>query len=113
MLVLPLAIVWCAAVGLALFDGRRRAVGWAAAAALAAALGATVWLTVDVLRDGPRQMVAGGWPLGVGIALRADALGLVFALLSLGVLLTALVYETIEGARTRSFPALVLFMATG
>jgi multicomponent Na+:H+ antiporter subunit D len=45
--------------------------------------------------------------------LRADALGVVFAVLSLGVLLTALVYETLEGARTRSFPALVLFMATG
>jgi multicomponent Na+:H+ antiporter subunit D len=113
MLVLPLGIVWFAAVGLALFDGRRRAVGWAASTALAAACGATAWLTVEVLRDGPRVMVAGDWRLGVGIALRADALGLVFALLSLGVLLIALVYETIEGARTRSFPALVLFMATG
>ena len=113
MIVLPLGIVWFAAVGLAVCDGRRRAVGVAATIALAAGLAATGWLGVVVLRDGPRETVAGGWPAGVGIALRADALGVLFAGLSLGVLLVALVYELLGGARTRSFPALVLFEAVG
>jgi multicomponent Na+:H+ antiporter subunit D len=113
VLVLPLGILWFSAVGLAALDGRRRDVGWLAVAALAAGLGATAWLAAGVLRDGPRQMVAGDWPAGIGIVLRADALGVVFAILSLAVLLIALVYETLGGVRTRSFPALVLFMATG
>ena len=50
MLVLPLAIFWFAGVGLALLDGRRRAVGWLALAALAAGFAATCWLAADVLR---------------------------------------------------------------
>lgn len=113
MLVLPLGIIWFASVGLAVLDGRRRFVGWLAVAALAAGLAATVWLAADVLRNGPKQEVAGGWPVAVGIVLRADALGVVFAVLSLVVLLVALVFEVLAGARTRSFPAIVLFMATG
>ena len=113
MIVLPLGIVWFAAVALSLLDGRRRWVGWFAVAALAARLGATCWLGTEVLRDGPVETVAGNWPSGVGITLRADALGLLFALVSLGVLLAALVYEVLGGVRTRAFPALVLFEATG
>ena len=113
MIELPLGILWFAAVGLALVDGRRRWAGRTAIAALAAGLAATVWLAVRVLRDGAVQTVAGGWPVGVGITLRADALGVSFAVLSLAVLLAALVYETAGGVRTRSFPALVLFQATG
>ena len=113
MLVLPLGIAWFAAVGLALLDGRRRDVGWLAVGALAAILAATVWLAADVLGANAVQMQAGAWPVGVGITLRADALGVTFAVLSVGVLLVALVYEVLGGVRSRTFPALVLFMATG
>jgi multicomponent Na+:H+ antiporter subunit D len=113
VIVLPLAILWVAAVAVALLDGRRPWVGRVAVAALAAGLGAVVWLTSAVLGDGPVTTIAGGWPLGVGIALRADALGVLFAVLSLGVLLIALTYEVLGGVRTRTFPALVLFLATG
>jgi len=113
MLVLSLGISWFAGVALASLDGRRPGVGWGAAAALAAALAAMLWLAVVVLRQGPVMEVAGGWPAGVGIRLRADALGLLFAVVSLAVLLAALVYEVLGGVRTRSFPALVLLMATG
>ena len=113
MLVLPLCLAWFAAIALALLDGRRRGVGYAAVAALAVTLAALVRLAVDVLRGGPVQMVAGAWPAGVGITLRADALGISFAVLSVGVLLVALGYEVVAGVRTRTFPALVLFMATG
>ncbi len=113
MLVLPLGLAWFAAITLALLDGRRRGVGYAAVAALAVTLAALVRLSVDVLRGGPVQMVAGAWPTGVGITLRADVLGMSFAVLSVGVLLVALAYEVLAGVRTRTFPALVLFMATG
>jgi multicomponent Na+:H+ antiporter subunit D len=59
------------------------------------------------------ELVAGGWPEGVGISLRADALGVTFAALSMGVVLVSLAYEVIRGVRSRTFPALVLFLATG
>ncbi len=113
MLLLPLGILWFAAVGLALLDGRRRWVAWLATGTLAAGLAACVWLAVVVLREGPVETVAGDWPIGVGIALRADALGLCFAVLSLAVLLAALAFEAATRVRSRTFPALVLFMATG
>jgi multicomponent Na+:H+ antiporter subunit D len=113
MIVLPLGILWFAAVGLALVDGRRRWAARSAVAALTAGLAATVWLAARVLREGEVQTVAGGWPEGVGITLRADALGVAFAVLSLAVLLAALVFEVLGGVRTRTFPALVLFEATG
>jgi multicomponent Na+:H+ antiporter subunit D len=113
MIVLPLAMLWFAGVAVALLDGRRRWVGWGAVAALAAGLAALIWLADTVLRVGPVTTIAGGWPIGVGIALRADALGVLFAVLSLSVLLIALIYEVLGGVRTRTFPALMLFLATG
>ncbi|MDI3340676.1 MAG: proton-conducting transporter membrane subunit [Sphaerobacter sp.] len=113
MLLLPLAITWFAALALAPLDGRRRAVGAAAVAALAAAYLALVWLAVRVLTDGPVEMIAGGWGPGIGIRLRADALGITFALLSLAVLVAALAFEVLGGVHERSLPELVLFMATG
>ncbi|MGH2562428.1 MAG: complex I subunit 5 family protein [Thermomicrobiales bacterium] len=113
MLVLPLAIAWIGAVAIAILDGRRRWVGWLAVTCLAGSFGALVVLGVEVFDKGARQEVAGGWEPGVGIVLHADALGVVFAVLSIGVLLTALVFEVLGGVRSRSFPALILFMATG
>jgi multicomponent Na+:H+ antiporter subunit D len=113
LIVVPLGILWVAAVAIVLLDGRQRWVGAVAITALAAALVALLWLTSDILREGPSGTIAGGWPVGVGIALRADALGVLFAVLSLGVLLIALTYEVLGGVRTRTFPALVLFLATG
>jgi multicomponent Na+:H+ antiporter subunit D len=58
-------------------------------------------------------MVAGDWPAGVGIGLSADMLGVTFALLSLGVLLAALIFEVANGVRSQSFPALVLLLGAG
>ena len=113
MLALTLGILWLGATALLLFDGRRRDVGWAAVGCLTAALAATGLLGVQVLDRGPVTDVAGDWPAGVGIVLRADALGVLFALLSQVVLLTSLVYEVLNGVRSRPFPALVLFMGLG
>lgn len=113
MEVLPLGIAWVAAVLLAPFNGRQKWVGWLAVEALAASFIATIWLAVIVLRDGPQTMVAGGWVAGVGITLRADELGIVFALVSLGALLAALTYEVLGGVHERTLPTLVMFMAAG
>jgi multicomponent Na+:H+ antiporter subunit D len=113
MVVAPLAITWVAAAALALADGRRPGVARAALAALALGVVANAVLTGLVLADGPREAVAGDWPAGVGIVLRADALGMIFALVSGVVLLAAFAYELGQGVHSRLFPALVLFLATG
>ncbi|MEJ7789581.1 MAG: proton-conducting transporter membrane subunit [Thermoleophilaceae bacterium] len=113
MLAAGLGMPWLAATVLAALDGRRRWGGWLAVGALAAGLAAVVLLGLEVLREGPVTMVPGGWPAGVGIRLRADSLGVLFAALSLVVLLAALSYEVIGGVDSRTFPAVVLFMAAG
>lgn len=111
--VLPAGIPWVLAAMLALLDGRRRWVGFLAAAGLGASLVSLVWLAFVVLREGPIATVAGGWPENVGISLRADALGVAFALVSVGVTLISLLYELSLGVRWRAFPALVLLVAAG
>jgi multicomponent Na+:H+ antiporter subunit D len=58
-------------------------------------------------------VVAGGWSRELGIGLRADALGVSFALVSSAVLLAATAHEVTGQVRTRSFPALVAFMGVG
>ena len=113
LLLLPLAITWFGAVALAPFDGRRRAVGVVAVGVMVAAFVALVRLGITVWTSGPVEMVAGDWPAGIGIRLRADGLGIAFALISLGVLLAALAYEVLGGVHERSLPSLVLFMSTG
>lgn len=112
-LVLPLAIPWFAALALVAFDGRKPLVGWLACGSLAATLASVCALSVTVWRDGPVQSVTGGWPEGIGITLRADALSVVFALLTAAVLLVCLTHEVLSGVESRRFPALVLFMALG
>ena len=112
-LVLALIIPWAAGIVLALLDGRRRPVGWLAVLALAANLVALVVLAVSVLGDGPVVITTGDWPAGVGITLRADALGVLFALLSSVALLAATAHEVLDGVRERVFPGLVVLLAAG
>ncbi|MER3436441.1 MAG: oxidoreductase [Chloroflexota bacterium] len=113
LLVLPLAVCWIGAVALAILDGRRPGVAWLSVATLAAAFACAVALAAEVISGQPRQTVAGNWPPGVGIVLRADALGIIFAVVCLGVLLAALSFEVLSGVRSRSYPSLVLFLAAG
>jgi multicomponent Na+:H+ antiporter subunit D len=113
IVVLPMAITWFAAVALATLDGRRPWVGWLGVAALVAALGALAGLVATILARGPVEVAAGGWPPGVGIALRVDALGAAFAATSGAVLLVALVHEVLAGIAGRALPGVVLFLATG
>lgn len=113
MLVFPLAVTWFAAVILSLMDGRRERVGWLAVGALGLAVAGLVALLVDILDDGVARQGAGDWPYGVGIQLRADVLDVTFALLSVGVILIATAFEVLGRVRSRVFPALACFMATG
>src|SRR3954470_16326078 len=110
---LALVIPWAAGIVLALLDGRRRLVGWLAVAVLAANVVALVVLAGQVLPDGRVEETTGDWPAGVGITLRADALGVLFAVLSSLTLLAATVHEVLEGARERVFPGLVVLLAAG
>jgi multicomponent Na+:H+ antiporter subunit D len=113
LIAIPLAILWAGAVIMALLDGTRKPVGWLAVGILASALAATGILARKVLEEGTQEMLLGGWDQGISIAMRVDALGIVFALLSLSVLLIALVYEVLDDIGARIFPALVLFLALG
>ncbi|HZG35886.1 MAG TPA: proton-conducting transporter membrane subunit [Gaiellaceae bacterium] len=113
MLSLALAAPWFVAVALVFLDGRRRSVGALAVAGVAVNVGALVAVAASVASDGPYEVVTGDWPAGVGITLRADALGTLFATLSSAVVLAALAYEVLSGVRARLFPALALFLTTG
>jgi multicomponent Na+:H+ antiporter subunit D len=112
-LTLSLLIPWAAGALLAGLDGRRRAVGWAAVAALTAQLGALAALAVEVLTNGTVRSATGGWPADVAIVLRADALGIVFALVSAVAVLGAAVRAVLDGVDGRTFPGLVVLLAAG
>jgi multicomponent Na+:H+ antiporter subunit D len=113
VLVLPLALAWFGAVVLAFLDGRRRWVGWLAVACVGGNVAALAVLGARVVESGPQELVTGGWAPGIGITLQADELGVLFAVLSSGVLFVSLLYEVLGGVRSRTFPALVVFMAAG
>ncbi len=113
LLVLPAGIPWVLAAVLALVDGRKRWVGLLASAGLGASLVSLGFLASEVLREGSVEVVSGGWPMGVGISLRADPLGVTFAAVSVGVILVSTLYEVALGVRWRVFPALVLLVAAG
>jgi multicomponent Na+:H+ antiporter subunit D len=113
LLVAPLVILWSAAIVLVAVDGRRRVAGATAVGALVATVAVLAALTARVAVDGPQDVVPGGWPADVGIRLRADALGAVFALVSCGVLAVSLLQAVVTGVRARAMPGLTLFMALG
>ena len=102
---------WAGGIAVGAFDGRRKAVARAAVLVMCAHVALLGVLFARVLADGPQELVTGGWPAGVGIRLRVDALGATFALLSSTVLLASLVYATSEGVRLPASPALVLLLA--
>ena len=113
LLSITVMLTWVIASVLALLDGRKTWVGWFAVVGQTAGFVSICLLAARVLTNGPVEMVAGGWPEGVGITLRADALGIAFALISCAVILASLLYEVIVGVGTRTFPALVLFLNSG
>jgi len=108
-----LLIPWVVGVALLVMDGRRRSIRWIAVGALGATLVALGAVAADVLRAGPIVVTTGNWPLGVGITLRADALGVTFALLSVAMLTAAVTHEAFDHIAEREFPGLVLLLAAG
>lgn len=113
VLSVALLVPWASGALLVGLNGCRRVVGWLAVAALAGTLGVLVALAVGVFTRGSQEVVTGGWPAGVGIVLRADALGVGFALLSVLVLAAATAHEALLGIRERTFPGLVVLLAGG
>ncbi len=109
-----IGVTWILAAALAMFNGRRPWVGWTAVAGVLVSFVSVILLEIQVLRSGePVTMVAGDWAEGVGIEIHADALGLAFAAVSSVVILFSLLYEVMAGVRSRTFPALILFLNTG
>jgi multicomponent Na+:H+ antiporter subunit D len=108
---LALLVPWAGGLAIGALDGRRRGVGRAAVLIMCAHVAMLSVLLARVLTDGPQELVTGGWPAGVGIRLRVDALGATFALLSSAVLLASIAYATSEGVRLPASPALVLLLA--
>ena len=104
---------WAAGIVVAILDGRRRAVGWATVGVLAVNVAALVVLAVDVAADGPRSVTTGDWPVGVGITLRVDALGVLFAALSSFAVFAATLHEVADGVRERGFCGFVLLLTAG
>ncbi len=112
-LVVAVSIPWVAGVVLVVLDGRRPAVRWAAVVALLATLVSVGVLAGQVLADGPIEIVTGNWPVGVGISLRADALGVTFALLSVAMLAAAAAHQAADGPTSREAPGLTLLLGAG
>ena len=112
-LLLALLIPWVAGVALLVVDGRRRPARLAAVGALSATFAALVALAIDVLANGAVVVTTGDWPVGVGITLRADAMGVTFALLSVAMLTAAVVHQVFEPPAEREFPGLVVLLAVG
>ena len=96
-----------------MLDGRRPVIRWAGVGALIATLIALGALAGEVLSTGPVQFTTGNWPLGVGITLRADALGVTFALLSAVMLTAAVLHHAFDEASEREFAGLALLLAAG
>jgi len=112
-LALALVVPWAAGAVLVALDGRGRIVCWLCVGTLATEIGALVALAVQVLPGRAVHSVTGGWPADVGIVLRADSLGVAFALVSAVMLLAAVVQSIVEGVQERTFPGLVVLLATG
>lgn len=113
ILILPLGISWLTAIILAPLDGRRQWAGWIGMFGLLGSLLASILLAQNVFDTGPIEMLVGGWEQGIGIRLRADALGVIYILLANALLLIALAYEGRSQVQERAFPAMVLFLAAG
>jgi multicomponent Na+:H+ antiporter subunit D len=113
LLTLALLVPWAAGAVIAVLDGRRRTIGWLAVAAILANLGLLVALGIETVGGQPVTFTTGEWAPGLGIRLRADALGIVFAILSSFAILAATIHEVLDGVRERTFPGLVVLLTAG
>jgi multicomponent Na+:H+ antiporter subunit D len=112
LLVIALVLPWAAGTALTVLDGRRSGVAAMAVLALIGTVVALVGVAVAAAGQ-PVTFTTGGWPQGVGITFRADPLGLLFAILSVGTLTAATLHEVLDGVREREFPGIVVLLAAG
>lgn len=111
--VVPLLALWLGGVVAFFLDGRKRAVATFALLVAAGSTAAAGWLLGSVIIEGPRQIVTGGWPAGIGIRLRADTVSALFAVVSLFSITCGLGFELARGIASRALPALLLLLAAG
>jgi multicomponent Na+:H+ antiporter subunit D len=110
---IALLLPWAGGVVLLVLDGRRGAIGWLAIVLLIATFASLAVVAASTVGGAPVTFTTGGWPQGVGISFRADPLGLLFAMLSIGTLTAAATHEVLDGAREREFPAVILLLGGG
>lgn len=113
LLVIALVTPWAAGVACLVLDSRRRLTGWVAVGAFAISLASLAGLAFQVAASGPVTLTTGRWPVGVGISMRADALGLLFAALCLSMLTAAVVHELLRGVREPEFLGMSLLLGAG
>jgi multicomponent Na+:H+ antiporter subunit D len=104
---------WVAGVVLVVLDGRRGIVGWLGVAALAGTIASLALVGVSAPAGGTVSFTTGSWPAGVGITIRADPFGLLFAILSLVTLAAAVIHEVLEGVREQEFPGVAVLLGAG
>ena len=112
ILAIALLIPWVTGVIFIVLDGRRPAVAVGAILALGATLASLIAVAATTL-NGRVSFTTGNWPPGVGITFEADALGLLFAILSLATLTAAVTHEVLHGVREPEFPGIVVLLAAG
>jgi len=114
MIFVPFAIGWIASLVLLALDGTKRWVSWLALAAILGMFAAAVALLVQVADGLEPSLISGGWPGGIGIRLRADWLGVGFAVPVLGIIAAILFIENLRGGlRARIGPALMVLVSLG
>lgn len=113
LLAIALLVPWAAGVVLLVLDGRRVIVGWLGVGALVATMACLAGVVLTTPAGTSVSFTTGGWPPGVGITFRADAFGLLFAILSVGLLTAATLHEVLDGVREREFPGIVVLLGAG
>lgn len=113
LLAIALLVPWAAGVVLLVLDGRRVIVGWLGVVALVATMACLAGVALTTPAGTSVSFTTGGWPPGVGITFRADSFGLLFAILSVGLLTAATLHEVLDGVREREFPGIVVLLGAG
>jgi multicomponent Na+:H+ antiporter subunit D len=113
---LPILLPLVGAALSILLGGSRRVQRAIALSTLTVVLGLAVALLVEVDRNGPVSVQAGGWPAPIGITLVADRLAAIMLVVASVMLLTVLVYAIGQPGAERNhvgFQSVYLVLAAG
>ena len=116
LLALPILLPLAGAALSILFGGSRRVQRTITVSALSAVLLMAVMLLIEVDRDGPVSIQAGGWPAPLGITLVADRFSAIMLVVASLMLLAVLVYAIGQPGAERNhvgFQSVYLVLAAG